>query len=261
MRLRLNISTCPNDTFMFYAMLHGKVDCGGLTFDTEFADIDQLNHVAIEGYADITKISCGVYPAIKEQYQLLRSGSAIGYSNGPVLVSKYKIYPDEVADLVVAIPGEHTTASLLLQRTLAKPKEMKSYLFSDIAEVVNSSEADAGVLIHEGRFTYSESDLKLVADLGELWHEKFALPVPLGAIVAKRSLGDELCQKVSSVIKSSIEYGQANREECYPFIMKHAQEMDIDIINKHIDTFVNNFSLDMGDEGLRSIETLLDITI
>lgn len=261
MRIRLNISTCPNDTFIFYGLLHGKVDSYGYSFDADLMDIDELNHSVMQGEGDISKISCAVYPQIAERYAMLSSGGAIGYGNGPVLVSRHKIYPDEIGDVRVAIPGEQTTAALLLERTLGSPKEQKPYLFSDIAEVVMSGEADAGVLIHEGRFTYQDMGLRLIADLGEQWDRLFSLPVPLGSIVARREFSSEQLSQFGAMISSSVEYGFAHRQECYPFIQSYAKEMDVEVIDKHIDTFVNNFSIDMGSSGREAIEKLLNIEL
>ncbi len=246
---------------MFYALLHGKVDSYGYTFDTTLSDIDELNKAAIEGYADITKISCGVLPHIHNNYQLLSSGSAIGYGNGPVLVSKRKIYPDEIKDIKVALPGENTTAALLLDRTLGEPSQKSYHLFSDIADVVLSDEADAGVLIHEGRFTYQKLDLRLIADLGSEWDSKFSLPVPLGAIVARRDFSATQIEQFSSMIARSIEYGFAHPKECYPFIKSHAMELDESVIASHIETFVNDFSVDMGTLGKEAISTLVNIKL
>ncbi len=246
---------------MFYGLLHGKVESFGHTFDLSLCDIDELNHAAMEGHGDITKISCGAYPLIRDRYQMLSAGSAIGYGNGPVLVSKQKIYPDEVCDITVAIPGEQTTAALLLERTLGTPRSQKPYLFSDIAEVVLSGEADAGILIHEGRFTYHSLGLRLIADLGQRWDSLFTLPVPLGSIVARRTFDGGQIAEFNKMISESIKYGMANRAECYPFIQQHAKEMDIEVIDKHIDTFVNDFSIDMGPLGREAIERLLNIEL
>ena len=171
MNLKLNISTCPNDTFMFEAMLHGRIDTEGLVFDLHLADIEQLNGAALSGEPDISKLSYAAVPQISDRYKILNSGSALGRGNGPLLVSRYKIYPDELHDARVAIPGEHTTANLLLNKIYPSVKDRRAYLFSDIAEAVMTGECDAGVLIHEGRFVYRKIGLQLVADLGVEWEK------------------------------------------------------------------------------------------
>ena len=182
MKLQLHISTCPNDTFMFDAMVHRRIDTEGLEFDLSLADIEQLNAGALQGVPDISKLSYAVVPQLLDRYRVLHSGSALGRGNGPLLVSRHRIYPDEVSGIRVAIPGEHTTANRLLATLYPGVTDKRVYLFSDVADAVMSDECDAGVLIHEGRFTYREKGLRLVADLGEEWEKKTGLPLPLGAI-------------------------------------------------------------------------------
>lgn len=167
MKLKLSISTCPNDTFMFDAMLHRRIDTEGLDFDLTMADIEQLNAAALAGEPDVTKLSYASFPLVADRYRILGSGSALGRGNGPLLVSRHKLYPDELRDARIAIPGEHTTANRLLSLFFPEASDKRVYLFSDIADAVLSDECDAGVLIHEGRFTYRGKGLRLVADLGE----------------------------------------------------------------------------------------------
>ena len=172
MKLKLSISTCPNDTFMFDAMLHRRIDTEGLDFDLTMADIEQLNAAALAGEPDITKLSYASFPLVADRYRILGSGSALGRGNGPLLVSRHKLYPDELRDARIAIPGEHTTANRLLSLFFPEASDKRVYLFSDIADAVLSDECDAGVLIHEGRFTYRGKGLRLVADLGEEWEKR-----------------------------------------------------------------------------------------
>ncbi|HEY4784650.1 MAG TPA: 1,4-dihydroxy-6-naphthoate synthase, partial [Bacteroidales bacterium] len=188
MQLKLGFSTCPNDTFMFDAMVNKRVDTEGLSFVTELTDIEQLNQFAESSEFDVIKISYAAYPYVSEDYQILNSGSALGYANGPLLVSKTTVTPDMVKGLHVAIPGKKTTANLLLSVAYPGIKSKTVVLFSDIEDTVLEGKADAGLLIHENRFTYEERGLKKIADLGTWWEEQTGLPIPLGGIMVKRSL-------------------------------------------------------------------------
>ena len=241
MNLKLNISTCPNDTFMFEAMLHGRIDTEGLVFDLHLADIEQLNGAALSGEPDISKLSYAAVPQISDRYKILNSGSARGRSNGPLLVSRYKIYPDELHDARVAIPGEHTTANLLLNKIYPSVKDRRAYLFSDIAEAVMTGECDAGVLIHEGRFVY----------------RKIGLPLPLGAIVVSRRLDAPLQRKIDRVLRRSIEYARANPAVSAGFVRQYAQELSEEVTRSHIELFVNDYSVDLGAEGRKAVTGLL----
>ena len=257
MKLKLNISSCPNDTFMFDALIHHKIDTRGHTFETGMADIEQLNEQILEGGPDISKISCAVYPLITDRYKISRSGSALGRGNGPLLISRYKIYPDEVSSVTVAVPGLHTTANLLLEHAFGPVRRKKAYLFSDIAEAVSDGEADAGVLIHEQRFTYKKRNLRLISDLGALWEESTSKAIPLGAIAISRSLEDSVQKEISELIGESIRFAFNHPSSGYDFIRSHAQELDDRIIGRHIAMFVNDYSLDLGEEGMEAVEELL----
>jgi len=256
--LRLNISTCPNDTFMFDAMLHGRlVPPPPLSVQLTMSDIEELNKAVLTGEPDISKISYAVYPQIADDYVLLDSGSALGYGNGPLLVSRRRIYPDEVASATIAIPGERTTANLLLRHAFGKELRTRPYLFCDIAEAVLDDEADAGVLIHEERFTYADKGLRLVADLGSLWEQNTSLPIPLGAIVAHRRLGEETIRRVEETVRRSVAYAMENPQDSYRFVHDNARELSDEVLRKHIDMFVNKFSLSLNDEGRRAVRRLL----
>lgn len=258
--LSLSISPCPNDTFMFDALINSKIDLRGYKFDCVFEDIDTLNKNIKESRSDISKISYAAYPAISEQYNILSSGSALGRGNAPLLVSRKKIYPDEVAHCKIAIPGYDTTAALLLKFAFGEVKELKQYLFSDIAEAILSDEVDAGVLIHEERFVYKEKSLRLVADLSDCWNEKTNLPIPLGAIVVNKSLDIKIQQDINSLLRESIEFAFDNMQSSWQFVKQHARYMEDDVIEQHINMFVNKFSLEIGDEGERAVLTLLKTT-
>lgn len=257
MKIRLNFSTCPNDTFMFDALVNGKIDTKGIDFDVHMADIEELNSIAMTQDVDVSKLSYATYPLIRERFKLLTSGSALGYGSGPLLVSKHRIFPDELSSATVAVPGLHTTANRLLDIAFPEIKEKKYFLFSDIAEAVLSGEVDAGVLIHEERFSYPSKGLRLVADLGEEWENRFHLPIALGAIVVNRSVESDVQHLINSLLEESIRYAFANPLSSREFVKKHARELSDDTIDKHIRMFVNDYSLDIGKEGRAAVEKLL----
>ena len=259
MKLTLNLSPCPNDTFMFYALLHGRIDTEGLRFEPTFADIEQLNKAVTRHGSDISKISYAVLPMIRNDYQVLDSGSALGRGNGPLLVSRHALQPSELQGVRIAVPGLHTTAHLLLKRLFPGVGPCTPHLFSDIAPIVARGDFEAGVLIHEGRFTYTSYGLQRVADLGLLWEQTTALPLPLGAIVVSRKLAPEIRHAVDRVLRRSIEYAFAHPEASADFVRQHAQELDPDVTRQHIELFVNRYSLSLGDEGRQAVMTLLNI--
>lgn len=256
MKLSLGFSTCPNDTFIFDAMVHHKVDTEGLQFDVVMADVEELNRNAFAGDIDITKLSYHAFAYIADKYRLLTSGSALGYKNGPLLIAKRKIYPDEIANMKVAIPGKYTTANLLFSIVYPVVNEKKEYLFSDIEEAILNEDVDAGVIIHENRFTFEKKGLKKIIDLGEDWEEKTKNPIPLGGIVVHRKLNNEIQQKVNRVLKRSVEFALANQNSSYLFVKNYAQELNDDVIKKHINLYVNNFTADLGETGKNAIKIL-----
>jgi 1,4-dihydroxy-6-naphthoate synthase len=256
MRLTLGFSTCPNDTFIFDAMVHGRVDTEGIEFELMMTDVEELNRYAFAAEIDITKISYHAYAYVADSYTLLNSGSALGFKNGPLLISKYKVYPDEINNLKIAIPGKYTTANLLLGIAYPDHKNKKEYLFSDIEDVVLSGEMDAGLIIHENRFTYQQKGLKKVADLGEFWETKTGLAIPLGGIVVNRKLSTAIQQKVDRVMKRSVEFAFENPKASYPFVRHHAQAMDEKVMESHIKLYVNEFTRELGTEGRKAVETL-----
>ncbi len=256
-KFQLSISPCPNDTFMFHAMLHGLVDTEGVSFEVEYHDIEELNDGVLCRKADVSKISCAVLPAISEHYLLLDSGAALGRGNGPLLVRR----KGESGELrYILVPGEHTTANALIGRLFPGIKEREPRLFSEIAEAVERGEADGGVLIHEGRFVYQRRNLELVADLGLEWERRTALPLPLGGIVIRKEL-EEYRPQVVRILRRSIEYAFDHPLVSRDYIKAHAQEMEDDVIDKHIALFVNDFSLSLGEEGRKAINTLTGVEI
>ena len=256
MTLKLGFSTCPNDTFIFDAMVHHRIDTEGLEFELVLADVEELNKAAFKHEIDITKLSYHAYAYISDNYVLLDSGSALGNNNGPLLISKRKIYPDEINDISIAIPGKYTTANLLLSIAYPDAKNKKEYLFSDIEEAILSNEVDAGLIIHENRFTYEQKGLKKIIDLGEFWETKTNLPIPLGGIVVNRKLPLEIQLKVNRVLRKSLEYAFENPNAGLPFIKQYSQEMDEEVMYKHIELYVNEYSLDLGKKGKKAIKKL-----
>ena len=254
--MKIAISPCPNDTFMFWAMLHGQVDTFGLTFSVAMRDIEQLNRAATEQEFDVIKISYAHYPKVSQAYQILTAGSAMGFGNGPLLISRRKIYPDEVPHLRIAIPGVDTTANMLLTMAYPTATHKKEYLFSDIEEVVLSDEADAGLLIHETRFTYEQKGLRKIMDLGEYWEKETGLSLPLGAIAVRRDLPAETKHQVNTALRKSVRYALQNPHAPDEFVARHAQAMEPDVCRRHIELYVNEFSTDLGTKGKQAVDIL-----
>lgn len=258
----LLISPCPNDTFVFHAMIHSLVDTMGMKFEATFLDIDQLNAAAKSAPSDsrmVIKLSCAALAQdrVSGSFGVLPSGGAMGRGNGPLLVSRRKIYRDELPFARIAIPGVDTTANKLMETLFPDARDKTTYLFSDIASVVMDNEVDAGVLIHEGRFTYSKLGLRLVADLGQLWDERFDLPIPLGAIAVGNGFDPQTARDIGRIIRSSVAYAMANPMASMDFVRSHARELEAEVLRKHISYFVNEYTLDMGVAGRHAIRTLL----
>ncbi|HKK60698.1 MAG TPA: 1,4-dihydroxy-6-naphthoate synthase [Salinivirga sp.] len=257
MTLNLAFSTCPNDTFMFDALVHKRIDAAGFNFNVKLADIEELNHQANQQINDITKISINAFASLTEHYQMLNSGAALGFGNGPLVISKHKIYPDELHDAIVAIPGEHTTANLLLNILFPEAQRKKTYLFSDIEEAVLSGEADAGLIIHETRFSYQKKGLLKVADLGEIWEKEINLPLPLGGIAVRRTLPRETKLKIQSLISTSVQFAFQNPAASKDYVKSHARDLDEDVMRKHITLYVNDYSANCGKDGEAAIQFLI----
>lgn len=251
-RLVLHISPCPNDTFAFDAIINRRI---AHDFDLEvvYKDIEELNQGVLTGVADISKISYSVYPKIADKYILLDSGSALGRGNGQLLVRR-KGEQGEIR--TVASPGINTTANALLMRYF-EGVESVPMLFSDIAAAVERGDTDAGVLIHEGRFVYQRRNLELVADLGKLWEAETGLPLPLGAIVIKRDIADTIRKQFESLLADSVRYAFENRDVSRDFVKQHAQELEDEVIDKHISLFVNNYTVSLGREGYEAVRRLV----
>jgi 1,4-dihydroxy-6-naphthoate synthase len=258
MKLTLGFSPCPNDCFMFDAMVHGRIDLEGLEFDVRMADIEALNAAAFAGQIDVTKLSFHAYAYCLGTYVLLDAGSALGRNCGPLLISRREMSRDEVARgaVTIAIPGKYTTANFLLSLAFPAAIDKRELLFSEIEGAVLDGSVDAGLIIHENRFTYAARGLKKIIDLGEYWESETGAAIPLGGIVASRALPEDVRQRVNRVMRRSVEYAFANREASLPFVRANAQEMSEDVMYQHIDLYVNDYSVDLGREGRRAVEVL-----
>jgi len=259
MKLTLGFSPCPNDTFIFDAMVHGRIDTEGLEFEYFLTDVEELNRRAFAGNVDITKMSYHAYAHVAKNYMILDAGSALGRKNGPLLISKTCIDPAELSDKIIAIPGKYTTANLLFSIAWPKAKNKKEYIFSDIESAILNDEVDAGLIIHETRFTYHKKGLKKIADMGEYWENLTDMPIPLGAIVINRSVPEEISLKVNRIVRRSLEFAYKNSMSSFDFVVKNAQEMDRNVMNSHIKLFVNEFTLNLGAEGRAAIEKLFSV--
>ncbi|HLN54905.1 MAG TPA: 1,4-dihydroxy-6-naphthoate synthase [Bacteroidales bacterium] len=259
MRLTLGFSPCPNDTFIFDAMVHGRIDTEGLEFDYFLADVEELNRKAFSAEVDITKMSYHAYAYAAADYIILDSGGALGYRNGPLLISKKKKDTADIEESVIAIPGKYTTANLLFSIAWPGATNKKEILFSDIDRAILDDEVDAGLIIHETRFTYQRKGLHKLADMGEFWENLTGLPIPLGAIVVKRNLPDEVKMKVNRIVRRSLEYAYRDSFASFDFVSENAREMDSTVMNNHIKLFVNEFSLDLGIKGKNAVNELFRI--
>ena len=259
MILELGFSPCPNDTFIFDALVNGRVDTGGLRFEPVLEDVQTLNRWALEGRLDVTKISYGALPLVAKDYLLLDAGGAMGRGVGPLLVARPDRAGLRLDAAVVAIPGEHTTAHLLF--SLAHPEVTRKRFmpFSEIEEAVQSGAVDAGVIIHEGRFTYQAKGLVKLVDLGEHWEAVTGSPIPLGGIVARRTLGAQVAREVDRLIRASVEQALRAYPRITDYVKQHAQEMDEAVMRQHVDLYVNDFSVGMGEGGRSAVRKLLEV--
>jgi 1,4-dihydroxy-6-naphthoate synthase len=260
MTLSLGFSPCPNDTFIFDALVNNKIDTEGLSFQPVLEDVQTLNEWALQGKLDVTKISYGVLPLLLQHYIVLNAGGALGKGVGPLLITKQAgAESEDVNEMTIAVPGEHTTAHMLFSLAYPKATKKKFMLFSAIEDAVLNGDVDAGVIIHENRFTYKQKGLHKLADLGEYWEQQTGNPIPLGGIVMKKTFESTLQQKVDSLIKRSLEYAFRNYPLITDYVKQHSQEMSISVMRQHIDLYVNNYSLQLGADGRAAVNTFLDI--
>ena len=254
--LTIGFSPCPNDTFMFDALIHGKIDTEGLEFKAVLADVETLNEKTLKGELDITKLSYYAYAYCNAQYALLTSGSALGFGVGPLLISKKAIKIKDVDQCSIAIPGKLTTAHFLLSLAFPNAVNKKQMAFSAIENAVLSDETDLGLIIHENRFTYQDKGLHKVIDLGEYWEQETHCAIPLGAIAVRRDIDATIQQKINRVLQRSINFAFENPESSKDFVKMHAQEMSEEVMQNHINLYVNKYSVDLGEEGKKAVETL-----
>jgi len=258
--LSIGYSPCPNDTFIFYALVKGKIDTDDLVFEETLLDVETLNRMALGSQLDITKVSYHAFGFLREDYCLLHSGSALGRGCGPLIVSKKADTTGGLQGYKIAIPGRLTTANLLLQLfALDSGIQFSSHIempFYRIMDSVSKGDVDAGLIIHEGRFTFQQYGLKNVVDLGKWWEGTSGFPLPLGGILAKKNLGKDVITKVDSLVKKSIEYSLSHRQEPKGYIKEHSQELEDQVIEQHINLYVNDYSLDIGKEGLAAVREL-----
>jgi 1,4-dihydroxy-6-naphthoate synthase len=255
--LSIGYSPCPNDTFIFYPLVHGLVDCRGFSFTERLEDVETLNQLALKGALDITKISYHMLGFIRQDYCLLRSGGALGRGCGPLVVSRRFSQMEELRGKRIAVPGRYTTAYLLLRLFDPELENIVLLPFHEIMGAVANGDVDAGVIIHESRFTFPDYGLNKLLDLGDWWENETGHPIPLGGIVAKRTLGEETIVALERSLKSSVEYALAHPDEANDYIRAHSQEISDEVCAAHIELYVNSFSLDLGVEGKRAVTTLI----
>ena len=254
--LTLGYSPCPNDTFIFHALVSGLVTAEGLAFAERLEDVETLNRLAGNAALDVTKVSYGAIPHLVRDYVLLRSGGALGRGCGPLVVARGAFDPARLAGARIAIPGRNTTANLLLRLFAPGAQPGMEMVYSDIMPAVARGEVDAGLIIHESRFPYPQHGLVKVVDLGEWWEGATGLPIPLGGILARRDLGEETIRAADDAIRRSVEHAFAHPADWRDYVRAHAQEMDEEVQRQHIDLYVNRFTIEVGDEGERAIHEL-----
>jgi 1,4-dihydroxy-6-naphthoate synthase len=257
----LGFSPCPNDTFIFDALVNKKIDTEGLNFEAVLEDVETLNQWALQGKLDITKLSFPAFFQSTDKYVLLNAGSALGKGVGPLLVSKSEVRSrkSEVRNSTVALPGVNTTANLLFSFAYPEALNKKFMIFSAIEDAVLNGNTDLGVIIHENRFTYQQKGLHKVTDLGEYWEEKMKTPIPLGGIAINQSIKRSVALKVNELIRKSLEYAFAGYPLITDYVKQHSQTMSEEVMRQHIALYVNNYSLDLGNEGKNAIGALYKI--
>ncbi len=267
MKLTLGFSPCPNDTFIFDALIHHKIDTEGLEFEVFYDDVETLNQKAFRSEPNITKLSYHAFAYVANQYVLLDAGSALGFGVGPMLICKddpeelYSKLKTQNSQLKIGIPGKYTTANFLLGLAFPNATNKVELVFSDIENAVLEGRVDVGLIIHENRFTYQDKGLKKIIDLGDYWEKETGCAIPLGGIVANRNLPLDIQHKINRVLRKSVEFAFANPKSGLDFIRQHAQEMSEDVMYKHIELYVNKYSVDLGDEGRKAINLLFDTAL
>jgi 1,4-dihydroxy-6-naphthoate synthase len=256
--ISLGISPCPNDTFIFHALLHGLIDGNRFRFSLRMEDVDTLNRMGMDAALDLTKISFHMFGYLRNEYVLLNSGAALGRGCGPLLIAYPGLSLEKIKDKTIAVPGRFTTANLLLQLMTGGHDNIREMRFDRIVEAVARREVAAGLIIHETRFTYQLRRLVALVDLGVWWEDRTSRPIPLGGIIARRSLGEATIRSLDEMIRRSVIHARRDPEASRDFVRGHAQELSDEVIRKHIDLYVNDFSVDLGGEGRKALETLFD---
>lgn len=259
MKLTLGFSPCPNDTFIFDALVNNKIDTEGFELEVVLEDVQTLNNWALEGRLDLSKISYGVLPLVTDNYIMLNSGGALGQGVGPLLIAKNKKDISSINNYSVAIPGVNTTANMLFSFAFSNVKNKKFMVFDRIMDAVVNEEVDAGVIIHESRFTYKDKGLVKLMDLGDYWEQRTNAPIPLGGIIIKRSFDTGTQLKLQRLIRESVEYSFKKYPEISSYVSAHSHELSEDVMRKHIDLYVNDFSIDIKDKGRSAVEKFLEI--
>ena len=255
--LSLGYSPCPNDTYIFYALAHNKVTIPGYKIEERLEDVETLNQLALKGLLDLTKVSYHALGHLRDRYVLLRSGGALGRGCGPLVIAPKASDMQDLRGKCIAIPGKLTTANLLLQLYGEGYDNLLTVPFEQIMPTLQRGDADAGVIIHESRFTYREAGFHEILDLGAWWEEDSGLPIPLGGILARRDLGPETIQAVDQAIRSSLNFARQNPQLPRNYIKKHSQELSDMVIDAHIELYVNDFSLNLGEQGVAAVEVLM----
>lgn len=260
MKLTLGFSPCPNDTFIFDALVNKLIDTGDIEVEVVLEDVQTLNEWALQGKLDITKISYGVLPLVLDSYIVLPAGGALGKGVGPLLITHGGgISRDQVPQSTIAIPGEHTTAHMLFSLAFPEASRKQFVLFSQIEDSLLQEKVDAGVIIHENRFTYQEKGLVKLMDLGEYWENETGSPIPLGGIVIKRTHAPALQERINGLIRASVEYSFSHYPHVTDYVKQHAQEMNERVMRQHIDLYVNDYSIDLGTTGKAAVQQFLDV--
>jgi 1,4-dihydroxy-6-naphthoate synthase len=261
MEITIGFSPCPNDTFIFGALATGKIDTEGLQFKVVLDDVEALNKKAAQAELAVTKLSYHAFAYLTDQYALLHAGSALGNNCGPLLVAKKTLTPDEINQAKIAIPGQRTTANFLLGLAFPNAVHKTPVLFSDIENKVVSGEYDAGLIIHENRFTYQQKGLVKLMDLGEYWESTTQMPIPLGGIVVRRDIPLPIQIKINDLIRKSVEYAYQHTDEIMPYIRQYAQAMEDKVMQSHIDLYVNQYSIDLGPKGRDAVKKMFTLAL
>ncbi|MCF8278055.1 MAG: 1,4-dihydroxy-6-naphthoate synthase [Flavobacteriales bacterium] len=258
-KLTIGFSPCPNDTFIFDALVNGRIDLGDIELEVVLADVEQLNRMALAGKLDITKVSYNAFSQVHYMYQLLNAGSALGNNCGPLLIAKQPLSAEDLKTAKIAIPGKNTTANFLMSFAYPDVQNKQEFLFSDIEKAVLDGTVEAGVIIHENRFTYQEKGLVKLADLGEVWEQTTGFPIPLGGIAIHRRLKPNLRKQFDALLRQSVQFAFDHPEASKDYVKCYAQEMDEAVMRSHIDLYVNHYSLDLGEKGKEAITKMYEV--